>query len=151
MSEMQIRTALEHLKTTKEITIKTTNRFSIITICNYNTYQDENCEDNQQDNQQITNKQPADNHIQEYKNDKKEKNKPFVPPALDEVKTYCLERKNGIDPEEFIAHYEARGWKYNGGLAMKNWKAAIITWEKNRKQNTPPPIRTGVRPLTSAP
>ncbi len=40
LSEKQIRVALNHLKTTSEVAIKTTNRYSIITICNYNDYQD---------------------------------------------------------------------------------------------------------------
>lgn len=62
----------------------------------------------------------------------------FVPPKIEEVKAYCAERGNGIDAEEWMAYYEARGWKFKGGQPMKNWKAAMITWEKKgfRKSNT---------------
>ena len=56
----------------------------------------------------------------------------FVPPTVEEVRAYCNERKNGIDPEHFIAHYEANGWKV-GRNPMKSWKSSVITWEKNEK------------------
>lgn len=61
LSEQQIRTALEHLRATNEITIKTTNKFSVITLTNYAVYQVPDGISNQQDNQQITNNQPTSN------------------------------------------------------------------------------------------
>lgn len=61
----------------------------------------------------------------------------FVPPTLEEVRAYCQERKNGIDPAYFVDYYTARGWKYNGGQAMKDWKSAIRTWEKMDKDKGP--------------
>lgn len=67
------------------------------------------------------------------KEDKKEKinkKKKFIKPTLDEVKSYCLERNNKIDAQRFIDYYEANGWKV-GRNSMKDWKAAIRTWEKN--------------------
>jgi hypothetical protein len=54
----------------------------------------------------------------------------FVPPALEEVKKYCQERKNGIDPEKFLNYYQSNGWMV-GKSKMKDWKAAVRTWEKN--------------------
>lgn len=56
-----------------------------------------------------------------------------VPPSLEDVTSYCQERNNSVDPEAFIAFYESKGWKV-GGARMKNWKAAIITWEKRMKE-----------------
>ena len=53
----------------------------------------------------------------------------FKKPTLDEVKNYCILRKNNIDAEAFIAYYESKGWTVGSGK-MKNWKAAVITWEK---------------------
>ena len=61
ISEMTIRTCLKKLKSTNEITIKSTNRYSVITICNYETYQDSNQTTNQLTNQQLTSNQPATN------------------------------------------------------------------------------------------
>lgn len=54
----------------------------------------------------------------------------FAKPTLGEVEAYCLERGNGIDPQRFIDHYDANGWKV-GRNQMKDWKAAIRTWERN--------------------
>ena len=53
----------------------------------------------------------------------------FKKPTLDEVKNYCILRNNNIDAEAFIAYYESKGWTVGSGK-MKNWKAAVITWEK---------------------
>lgn len=66
--------------------------------------------------------------------DKPPKRPRFVPPDVEEVRAYCLERRNGIDPAYFVDYYTARGWKYNGGQTMKDWKSAIRTWEKRNKQ-----------------
>ena len=65
------------------------------------------------------------------------KRKRFVPPSVDEVRAYCLERHNNVDAESFVAFYESKGWKV-GNTPMKNWKSAIVTWEKRQKQKAPP-------------
>ena len=62
----------------------------------------------------------------------------FVKPTVDEVRAYCAERKNNIDPQYFWDYYEARGWKAGGRSAMKDWRAAVRTWEKNNFQTSPP-------------
>lgn len=60
------------------------------------------------------------------------KEKRFQKPTLEEVKEYCLERGNSINPEQFIDFYESNGWKV-GKNSMKDWKACVRTWERNRK------------------
>ena len=70
-------------------------------------------------------------------NTKKKSTSSFVKPSLEEVKAYCEERKNGIDPEVFIAFYESNGWKV-GKNPMKSWKSAMITWESRRKEGLEP-------------
>lgn len=60
--------------------------------------------------------------------------KSFKKPTLEEVKQYCLERKNNINPEKFVDYYESIGWKV-GRNTMKDWKAAVRTWEKNSKNS----------------
>lgn len=57
----------------------------------------------------------------------------FVRPTVSEVRAYCEERGNDIDPEEFVAFYESKGW-WVGNAQMKNWKGAIIGWEKRREK-----------------
>ena len=61
---------------------------------------------------------------------KSKSKKVFTPPSLDEVKAYCEERGNNVDPQHFIDHYSARGWML-GKNKMKDWKAAVRTWERN--------------------
>ena len=58
-------------------------------------------------------------------------NRAFKPPLVDDVKRYCLERGNSVDAEVFVDFYESKGWMV-GKNKMKDWKAAVRTWEKNR-------------------
>ena len=61
----------------------------------------------------------------------------FRKPSIREVAEYCEERRNGIDPQTFIDFYESKGWKV-GKTPMKDWRAAIRTWESKRR-NEPHP------------
>lgn len=67
------------------------------------------------------------------------RSKRFVPPSLDEVRAYCAERGNGVDPNAWMDHYTAKGWMV-GKNRMVDWKAAVRTWEhgdgKRRTQRT---------------
>lgn len=60
----------------------------------------------------------------------KEKRKRFIAPTIEEVRAYCKERRNGIDAQHFVDYYTANGWKV-GKNPMKDWKAAVRTWERN--------------------
>lgn len=53
----------------------------------------------------------------------------FTPPTVEEVAAYCLERKNHVDPQRFVDFYAAKGWMV-GKNRMKDWKAAVRTWEQ---------------------
>ena len=55
-------------------------------------------------------------------------------PSVEEIKQYCLDRNNGIDAEQFYDFYESKNW-YVGKNKMKNWQAAVRTWEKRKQQN----------------
>jgi len=59
--------------------------------------------------------------------------KPFNPPTVEEVREYCTERGNAVDPEAFIDFYESKGWMI-GKNKMKDWKAAVRTWEQGDKR-----------------
>ena len=57
------------------------------------------------------------------------------PPTLNEVTEYMLERQNGIDPEEFLAKYNACGWVQGKNKSpIKCWKSCVILWEKNKRK-----------------
>ena len=62
------------------------------------------------------------------------KRKAFSPPSVEEVRSYCLERGNGINPQSFVDYYAARGWKYGQGKPVVDWKAAVRTWENRRRE-----------------
>ena len=60
-------------------------------------------------------------------------NKYFKKPNIDEVKNYCILRKNNIDAEAFWDFYESKDW-FVGKSKMKDWKAAIRNWERGDKK-----------------
>ena len=64
----------------------------------------------------------------------KSKRKRFVKPTLSEIEQYCIERKNNVNAEQFFDYYESNGWKV-GKNSMKDWKAAVRTWERSEYRN----------------
>lgn len=132
LTYQQIRTSLDKLQKSQEINKQTTNRYSIITIKNYDDYQNIN--------KQITNKQQTNNNIKEYKEEQEykekdiskdiSKKKVFLKPTIGEIEAYCIDRSNNVNPEKFFNFYESKGW-YVGKNKMKDWKAAVRTWEKD--------------------
>lgn len=69
--------------------------------------------------------------IKEKKKDLPEtKERVFKKPSVEEISSYCKERKNNINPEQFYDYYEANGWKINRN-PMKDWKATVRNWERN--------------------
>ena len=58
----------------------------------------------------------------------------FTPPTLEEVKAYCEERGNSVDPERFIDFYSSKGWMV-GKNKMKDWQAAVRGWESRDKKS----------------
>lgn len=151
----QTRTALLHLKSTGEITDESTNQDRIITVVNYDRYQTST--DGSTGNQQAINRQlnrqstddltPSKEYIERVERERKDKNKTptvFRPPTLDEVTEYCRERGNRVDPEKWFDFYASKGWMI-GKNKMKDWKAAVRTWEKDSGGSQP------VRKVPAAP
>lgn len=66
----------------------------------------------------------------ERESKEKETAKRFTAPTIEQIKAYCQERKNSVDPERFFNYYSANGWKV-GKNTMKDFKAAIRLWERN--------------------
>ena len=67
----------------------------------------------------------------ENRDNTKSRTHKFVPPTLEDVKAYCQERNNGVDPNKWYDHYLAVGWKV-GKNPMKDWKAAVRKWEEKK-------------------
>jgi predicted phage replisome organizer len=78
------------------------------------------------------------------------KAKKFIPPTVEEVREYCQGRGNLVDPNRFVDYYTANGWKV-GRSAMKDWKAAVRTWEGNgsaAKKTAAKPEKKEIDPMT---
>lgn len=77
--------------------------------------------------------------IEEEKEEEKEKKKKnvkrFSPPTIEEVKAYCAERKNNVDAQRFVDYYTSNGWLV-GKNKMKDWRAAVRTWERNNSSSS---------------
>lgn len=58
----------------------------------------------------------------------------FIPPTLEEVTAYCQERGKGVNPQKWLDHYTSNGWMV-GKNKMKDWKAAVRTWEPDKPQD----------------
>lgn len=69
--------------------------------------------------------------------DKPQSARRFIPPTIEEVKAYCQERGNSVDPERFVDFYASKGWKV-GSASMKDWKAAVRNWERDDRHKTKP-------------
>ena len=64
------------------------------------------------------------------------KNKKDIP-TLEEVKALCAERKNSVDPEEFIDYYKSQDWNKANGEPLTDWRAGVRTWERKNKEKGP--------------
>ena len=64
----------------------------------------------------------------------------FEPPTVDQVRKYCEERSNQVDPESFVDFYKSKGWLV-GKTKMKDWQAAVRTWEKREERKPRPWLR----------
>lgn len=70
---------------------------------------------------------PVPSDSKESMADKPPSRKRFIPPTVDEVKEYCMEKGYAVDPQRFVDYYTSNGWKV-GKNPMKDWKAAVRTW-----------------------
>ena len=150
-NETSINTALKELKTfgylsvTKLMPNQTTNgRIEYI----YNVYEKPNIKQDAEkqdlenlgveiqdlENQGQLNTNNTDN--KEIYNNKllytKKKKKEFIPPTLEEIKEYCLQRKNNVNYKKFYDYYTENEWKDNQGKQVNNWKLKVISWEGNQ-------------------
>jgi hypothetical protein len=147
VSIQNVRSALKRFEKLEFLTNESTKTGRLITVLNWELYQEEFETPNKATNKDLTKTQQRPNKDlttnKNDKNDKNEKNefvfvdsptKKFTPPTIEEVKNYISEKGYNIDAEHFVAYYESNGWKV-GKNKMKDWKMAIVTWSKNEKQS----------------
>lgn len=154
LSVRQVRVSLDKLKMTGEVTSSSFARYRIITITKYDEYQDDDRLDDSQmtgtmsakgqaDDRLVTGSWQADDRLmtasKQYNNNNKETKEQsnkgdrtasrFTPPTLEDVRAYCQERGNKVDPQRWLDYYTSNGWMV-GRNRMKDWKAAVRTWER---------------------
>ena len=152
VSPRSVRTALQRLKATGTVTIVPTCHFSLITFVNWDFYQSVRQDSTSKTTSETTINRPANDQpatsqrpqrnqetTEEGNQGKKRERSAtrFTPPTVEEVSAYCRERNNRIDPQHFVDFYTARGWKA-GNSAMRDWKAAVRTWEAREKADAQP-------------
>ena len=138
VTQSKIYRILSRYESEHQIEQQKTNKYTIITIVNYEEYQ----KSEQQTEQQMNNKRTTDeqqmntnnndnnvNNDNKYK--KKNKKEKFVKPTVEEVQNYIQEKNLKVNAEGFIDYYEANGWLV-GKNHMKDWKATLRNW--NRRQ-----------------
>ena len=149
MSQNKLKRFLVLLKNERMIDFETNELTTVITICNYSQYQDViriSERPNERAVERSTNEQSNDNitskQINKKTNNTRKAKFVFTEPSLEEVIEYFKQKETHIDPEKFYAYYESIGWMV-GKNKMKDWKACLVTWEKN---NNSSPVSTQSNP-----
>lgn len=124
ITERSCRTCLERLKTTKEITIRTTNSYSLITVLNYDSYQDSDVQDDQgngqENDQQLTNDRPAgDQRATTNKNDKNAKN--------------GRRKEERVKAPKWVADFSSGAVFRNPGFSTGFCATTWESWSRNKK------------------
>ncbi|MEG1414892.1 MAG: hypothetical protein RSB32_06190 [Mucinivorans sp.] len=170
LSTQAVRTCIARLKSTQELTHQSTNTYTIITVCNYDNYQQSeneiNTPINTPINKQLTNEQQTNNKrtttTKELKNIRtKELKKEYTKTSLSlpDAPALAVERERGFfnfleifffkgfanpvaETEKFIAHYEGVGWLDAHGRKIQNKLSIAKNWE----QKKPPATSCGPLP-----
>lgn len=126
ISIRSVRTAISHLKTTGEVTIKRHPRFTVISIVNYDSYQANRQAERQTNANQVT------SNRQQIKNIRiKEIPSVYIPSRAD-VAAYISEQGLQVDADDICDYYDALGWEING-KAVKDWRAVVRRWKQYEK------------------
>lgn len=118
MSEKTVRTCIKKLKNFEKIRVKTTNKFSILSVINWDSYQQQDS----QKGQQRANKGPSKGHKQELQNVKKEK--PSSKKNETEEKIYKSKRGRSLTGkrlDSFDRFWAAFGYKSGKADAADAW------------------------------
>lgn len=148
-----IKRAVDNLVKQERIKILECELGTLFEVVNYAKYQDlntyknvienaerteseqqENSNETQREQQRNNNKNGINvNKVKEGKDNSGTSPQRFIPPTIEEIKQYCKERNNDVDTVKFFNFYTSKGWMV-GKNKMKDWKAAIITWEKPKEK-----------------
>lgn len=125
LTVQKIRTCLDRLKLTNEITIKTSSQGTVIQVVKYKDYQLVANEP--------TNKQPLNNQQTTTNNNEKKERSIFKAPSLEDLNAFCLENNLELNASDFLNYYDSNGWMV-GKNKMKDWKATVRRWSKPKQE-----------------
>lgn len=138
-SRGKARRFLRELETVQQIVQQKNNATSVISITNYDEYQQDGTADGTADGQQTVQQTDTNKNVKKKK--KNNKYNTFTPPTTAEVADYVADRtaqgKPRVDAFAFVDHYTSKGWMI-GKNKMKDWKAAVRTWERNSNDTGQP-------------
>jgi hypothetical protein len=146
---------LKRLESWDMVRLKTNRKFTIVSLCQWSTYQRSRITDESQMNhKRITNESQMNhgritdesqmNTLEEVKESKKVKNREsgrFAPPSPEEVTTYGRSIGFDLDGEQFCDYYASMGWKLANGNPLKDWRAAVRTWRRREEAKKPKPFK----------
>lgn len=128
INEMKIYRTTECFESEHLIEQQKSNRNTLITILKWNEYQQS----------EHLNEQPVNNKLNTNKNvynkNVKNKRESVDAPTLAQVKNYVREMKYTMDPEAFFDYYSATEWRRKNGTPIKDWQAAVRSWERREKE-----------------
>ena len=150
MSEREVRTAINHLISTNEVTSTSTSKYTVFTVINYDEYQTATSKatsDRPATDQQATSDRPQLKKEKKDKKDKKEKESFYAAASPstfsctsaaaaateEEVKAYADQIGVKCDVGEFYRVMQANGWQYRGE-PLRDWRAFFRAWEEKDKQ-----------------
>lgn len=147
LSVRQIRTALAKLESSGEITKKSTNKYTIVSVCKWDNYQVLTNNNRPTKDQQMTNKRPTNDHIQECKEYKEINNivciggeQNFLNQALNDLdwmEVMCMQTHSQLDDvkgwlQQFDLHCQAGGETHGD---LNRYKAHFRDWVKYRVED----------------
>ena len=132
ISARQARTAVTHLKVSGTVSVKQHSKFQVISIVSWESYQcDVSGTEAAKSQSEVSQKSTTEECKESKKDSMPPKRTRFTPPTAEEVKAYCAERGNNVDPERFVDFYTANGWTQGRGKPIKDWRACVRTWERS--------------------
>lgn len=132
---------MQKLEQMGNISMESNSHYTVVTICNYNTYQGDNVHNVTTNEQPMNNQRTASeqqvNTKKKEKNIKKDNNESngvhkFTPPSLLDVQNFIEQQSYSVNAESFFNFYESKGWMI-GKNKMKDWKSAVKTWNSKNK------------------
>lgn len=144
LSIKQVRTALKHLKETGEVACRSTNKYTIVTVKNYDKYQKR--ADTEANNGQSTGIQRTFKGQQSKNNKEYKESKEVVLPTYLQIFDLVKREHLNVDPVKFFEHYQKNEWKTKEGKPITDWQALLRRWSE-REHNAYAGGYEGIRNL----